>query len=317
MDAAQESLYFSNMSAIASNRRSAKASAEIPAFFLYGEPLRNADERTVHIETIASRSRLHQWNIKPHRHHEMHQLLLLQGGGVAAAIDATRVALRAPAALIVPPGSVHSFQFKQGTPGFVISFGADLARELAASTPALLDFLQRPALCSLERGALKATDLEALAHMLLREFSRSAPGRDVALQGLLAALLANLLRLTNHATAGQEPIASAAREIVARYRQLLEASYRQHLEISSYARALGISEAQLRRACRAVAGQSPVAIFHQRLLVEAERQLRYTSMTINQIAYFLGFDDPAYFSRFFTQRMRVAPKAFRSARRGD
>ena len=305
------------MSSTASSRRAATASAAVPAFFLYGEPLRNADERTIHIETIASRSRLHQWAIKPHRHRDMHQILLLQSGGVAAAVDALNAELRAPAALIVPPGSVHSFRFKPDTGGFVISFGADLARDLAGTMPVLLDFLQQPALRLLDRIALRATDLEPLARMLLREFSRSASGRDAALHGLLAALLANLLRLTHNASTGHENIPGGEREIVARYRQLLEASYCQHLEISWYARQLGVSAAMLRRACRTVAGQSPVEVIHQRLLVEAERQLRYTSMTINQIAYFLGFDDPAYFSRFFTQRMRVSPKAFRDELRGE
>jgi AraC family transcriptional activator of pobA len=48
-----------------------------------------------------------------------------------------------------------------------------------------------------------------------------------------------------------------------------------------------------------------------RLLIEAERQLRYTSLSIAQIAYHLGFQDPAYFSRFFTIRMRLSPRQFR------
>lgn len=52
-------------------------------------------------------------------------------------------------------------------------------------------------------------------------------------------------------------------------------------------------------------------LLHQRLLVEAERQLRYTSMPIAQVAYHLGFEDPAYFSRFFSRRMRISPRGFR------
>jgi AraC family transcriptional activator of pobA len=300
-----------------SSRRSRTSSAAIPAFFLYGEPLRTADERTIHIETIASRSKLHQWTIHPHRHRDLHQILLLQRGGVAAAIDARNVYLRSPAALVVPPGSVHSFRFKPDTAGFVISFGFGLARELAGTTATLLDFLQRPTLCLLDRPALRATDLEQLARMLMREFSRSAAGRDMALHGLLAALLCNLLRLTREANADLDGATTEDHEIVARYRRVLEDSYRDHLEISFYAAKLGISATLLRRACRIAAGQSPVAIAHQRLLVEAERQLRYTSMTINQIAYFLGFDDPAYFSRFFAQRMRMSPKAFRDQLRGS
>jgi AraC family transcriptional activator of pobA len=47
------------------------------------------------------------------------------------------------------------------------------------------------------------------------------------------------------------------------------------------------------------------------MLVEAERQLRYTGMSVAQVAYFLGFEDPAYFTRFFSRRTGVSPKVFR------
>jgi AraC family transcriptional activator of pobA len=46
--------------------------------------------------------------------------------------------------------------------------------------------------------------------------------------------------------------------------------------------------------------------------IEADRQLRYTPMSVAQIAYHPGFDDPAYFSRFFTRRMQQSPRAFRA-----
>ena len=54
-------------------------------------------------------------------------------------------------------------------------------------------------------------------------------------------------------------------------------------------------------------------LVHQRLLIEAERQLRYTAMSIAKIAYYLGFEDPAYFTRFFSARVRVSPRTFRAA----
>jgi len=195
MDAGCRNLYFSSMTSARTSQRAANGSVAIPAFFLYGEPLRTSDERTVHVETIATRSSLHEWKIRPHRHRDLHQALFLRKGSVAAAIDDLSTELRAPAVLIVPPGSVHSFRFQEGTVGLVISFGADLARELAATTQGLMDFLERPAACPLDRSAIAATDLEHLAEMLLREFSRSAQGRDIALSGLLAAVLANLLRV--------------------------------------------------------------------------------------------------------------------------
>jgi AraC family transcriptional activator of pobA len=284
----------------------------VPAFFLYGEPLQAPDERLVHVETIAARSRLHDWVIRPHRHRDLHQVLLTRRGRAEVTLDGRADALRSPLAIVVPPGVVHSFRFQPDTAGLVISFSSGLARELSSATGGLLDFLERSAGVTLDRASVEATDLDTLGEMLLREFGRSAPGRHVALRGLLGALLANLLRLSSESAPASTAV-GPDRELVARFRQLVERRYREHAAVAGYATELGTSEARLRRACLAVAGQSPIALVHLRLIVEAERQLRYTSMPVTQVAYYLGFEDPAYFTRFFTRRMRVSPRAFRAA----
>jgi AraC family transcriptional activator of pobA len=59
-----------------------------------------------------------------------------------------------------------------------------------------------------------------------------------------------------------------------------------------------------------------VALIHLRMIVEAERQLRYTTMPVAQVAYLLGFEDPAYFTRFFRRHSGLSPKAFRARTEG-
>ncbi len=296
--------------------RSAGA-APVPAFFLYGEPLQPPDERLVHVETIALRSQQHNWDIRPHRHRDLHQILLTQRGQVEARVDEIAESLRAPAVVVTPPGIVHSFRFQPGTLGLVCSFAPGLVPELETSGGNIAHFLDRPAVLALDRASVNATDLEMLGEMLLREFGRSAPGRHVALRGLVAAMLANVMRLTRlveMAVPGEPGLAAPEFELVARFRRLVEHLFRKHLGLAAYAAELGVSQARLRRACVGVAGQSPSELVHLRLLVEAERQLRYTSLSIAQIGYDLGFQDPAYFSRFFTSRMRQSPRDFRSGR---
>jgi AraC family transcriptional activator of pobA len=46
-------------------------------------------------------------------------------------------------------------------------------------------------------------------------------------------------------------------------------------------------------------------------MLEARRELIYTSMTIKEISELLGFTDPAYFTRFFKRQMGMSPKDFR------
>lgn len=284
----------------------------VPAFFLYGEPLQPPDERLVHIETIAARSRLHDWTIRPHRHRDLQQLVMVERGDVEVRLDDARVRLRAPSLVIVPAGTVHGFDFEPGTHGLVLSFAPALASDRDVASRRIPAALERPAACRIDRASARATDLAPLGEMLLRELGRSAPGRHMALRGLLAALLANVVRLLPDDDAAEPGAAPRDRELVARYRRLVEAGYRLHRPVGAYAADLRVSAATLRRACLAVTGQPPAELTHLRLLVEAERQLRYTMMPVAQIAYDLGFDDPAYFTRFFTRRMGLSPREFRA-----
>ena len=50
-----------------------------------------------------------------------------------------------------------------------------------------------------------------------------------------------------------------------------------------------------------------------RIVLEARRLLRYTDMTAAMIGYSLGFDDPSYFTRFFTRETGLAPRQYRSS----
>jgi AraC family transcriptional regulator, transcriptional activator of pobA len=284
---------------------------DVPAFFLYGEPLRAPDARTVHVETIAARSSLHDWKIRAHRHRDLHQVLIVWRGPIEAQLDGASASLRAPAFVIVPPLTVHSFQFGRQTDGLVVSFAAALAREIFRDFSSLGEILDRPAAARIRRSQLAATDLEQLATMLLRESSRAATGRDSALYGLLTTLLTNVVRISEGTAVPAPNAANREREMVAHFRQIVERRYRGHLTLSAYARELGTSEAALRKACARVAGQSPTQLVHARMLIEAERQLRYTGMSITQIAYYMGFEDPAYFSRFFARGMGASPRSFR------
>jgi AraC family transcriptional regulator, transcriptional activator of pobA len=294
------------------NRRGPSADrGDVPAFFLYGEPLRAPDARTVHVETIAARSSLYDWKIRAHRHRDLHQVLIVWRGPIEAQLDGATRILRGPALVIVPPLTVHSFQFGKQTDGLVVTFAAGLAREIFRDTSSLGETLDRPAAAGFRRGQLAATDLQQLATMLLRESSRAATGRDSALHGLLTTLLTNVVRISEGTTAPAPSAANREREMVASFREAVERRYRGHPGVGAYACEIGTSEAALRKACVRVAGQSPTQLIHARMLIEAERQLRYTGMSITQIAYYLGFEDPAYFSRFFTKGMGASPRSFR------
>jgi AraC family transcriptional activator of pobA len=241
-------------------------------------------------------------------------IFVLRGRGVSLA-EAATIEYSPPALIIVPAGTVHGFDFEPGTEGFVMSMTDDLLREVSRRDAGIGALFEKFTTLELPGEALRGTDLTQAFRMLIREFTRALPGHSLALEGSLKVILANVLRLSNPCAESPDATASRYREIVMSFRQVIETAFREGWSLADYAAALSVSQSRLRNACLSVTEQSPLQLVHARILLEAKRQLCYTSKPVSEIAYALGFDDPAYFTRFFSQRTGLSPRAFRSSAR--
>ncbi|HEX6994264.1 MAG TPA: helix-turn-helix domain-containing protein [Gammaproteobacteria bacterium] len=282
----------------------------IERFFLYGEPAAAWGERLLHIETIAVRSARYDWRIRPHMHAALHQLLFVAKGRVAAIAEDTLVRHRAPALIVVPAGTVHGFEFEPETEGYVLSITDDLLQDLARREAGIGRLFDVPMTLACSRSAVG--DLEHMFAAFAQEFERRDPARMLALEGWLAVVLARVLRLSQAFERTCDADLRRRRALVARFRELIARNLGEGKTIAEYAAALYVSESQLRKACLSVAEQSPIKLVHGRVLLEAKRQLLYTSKPVSEIAYALGFDDPAYFTRFFSRRTGMSPRAYRA-----
>jgi len=290
--------------------------ASVPRFFLYGEPPRDAEERFVHIETIADRSRLNDWKIRPHTHRDLHQLLVILGGGGEMRAESATHVFKSPALLIVPAGVVHAFAFQRETRGYVVTVAETALADLARREPAFRALFEGAMPVDLTRGALEAHELEEAVARLQREFQWAAPAHATATEARLVTLLVCAVRATHELAGNLRGLRGPRATLVARFRQCVEANLRADWTLNRYAKTLGVTPAQLRAACMEVTGQPPTRIVHDRLILEAKRSLMYTSMTIAEAGYDLGFSDPAYFSRFFSERVGESPAAFRRRTEG-
>lgn len=286
----------------------------IPRFFLYGEPPRAADERFVHVETIADRSRLYDWKIRPHTHRDLHQLLVILEGGGEMRAESVAHEFAAPALLIVPAGVVHAFAFSKDTRGYVVTVAESALADLSRREPAFRGLFDSALPIDLTHSALEAHELEEAVVRLQREFQWAAPAHEAATEARFTTLLVCAVWATHHQLGGAARAGGARgprATLVARFRQAVETNFRANWGMNRYAKSLSVTPAQLRAACLEVTGEPPTRIVHDRLVLEAKRTLMYTNLTIAETAYELGFSDPAYFSRFFSERVGCSPAAFR------
>ena len=124
-------------------------------------------------------------------------------------------------------------------------------------------------------------------------------------------ILVALVRLHSEISTSMPARAKSDLELIQRYRELLEAHFRTEKQLGFYASRLGVTLSKLHAACRERTGLSASKLLHERIIVEAKRNLLYSSHNVAQIALAMGFEDPAYFNRFFSQRVGMAPGAYR------
>lgn len=283
----------------------------VPRFFLYGEPPRDPHERFVHVETIADRSRLYDWHIRPHGHRALHQILVIFRGAGEMQAEIQRRPFEAPALLTVPAGVIHGFTFLPDTEGYVVTFAETLFGGLAREEPAFRGLFAAAGCASLGTDPAEEQELADALPRLKRELAWQAPASAAAITARLTTVLVSAVRALHQPEIAASAAANARAALVARFREKMEDHLRMGLTIAQYAKALNVTPAQLRAACLEVTGKPPVRVLDERVLLEAKRTLTYTNMTVAETAYYLGFSDPAYFSRFFRKLAGESAAAFR------
>jgi AraC family transcriptional regulator, transcriptional activator of pobA len=267
-----------------------------------------------HFERIPVRSGRFNWEIEPHQHDAFLQLLLLTSGGAEVVVNGRSTRVAAPALVLIPAQNVHGFHFTSDTDGPVVTAAQKpLAALLAVLAPGLEALFARPVVLALAPGDPALPPLAGLFAALEQEWRVHQAGHAIAGLAVLAALLVHVARLSRSQPdpGGMQPSRQGA--LVDRFKTLVNEKFRTHLPVEAYASRLGVSAGQLTRLTRHILGTTAQGVLNARLLFEAERDLIYTVDSVKQIAASLGFDDAAYFSRFFRKHRGQTPLAFRAA----
>lgn len=288
----------------------------IPNYDLYGDSSRIEDSSAFNFEWIPQRSSLHNWNILPHRHDSFIQVLYLVEGGVEVHIDHVDQRLQAPCVMLIPAGHVHGFRFSRNTQGPVVTAMQKPLESIAGlMMPSLLDTIRTPRLLSLNLEMRYIDQLMPLFLALEQESKTPAGGQVAAGTSLLLALMVQVHRISQLSNSENTPAhysISRKAQKIEKFRTLLNRQFRTQHSLQTYAEQVGVSLGQLSRLCREVLGKSSLQVMNDRLIQEAQRELVYSSVPIKQLASELGFEDDAYFSRFFRKHTGVSPKDYRA-----
>jgi AraC family transcriptional activator of pobA len=288
------------------------APAVVPRVRLYVDRAREADNWFVHVGHVSDRGR---WQTAPHAHPGYGQLIFVRNGRGVMNLEGRKVSFEGPCVLLLPAECIHGLNYEIDVDRWVVTIEAAFLSQVNSKLPAFAQIWAEHRIIPLSCAPEAATTCHNLIEKLQQEVGSRAIGLVAGAEALLTYLLLTLVRCAGLDQVDHESVRRHKFRLVDRFRELIEQHFRESLSLQEYTAMMAVSLPQLRAACMGATGQKPAKMIHARLLAEAKRNLIFGDMSIEQIAFSLGFSNSSYFARFFRKEVGQTAGQFRISAR--
>ncbi|MFT2008689.1 helix-turn-helix domain-containing protein [Pontibacter sp. 13R65] len=208
---------------------------------------------------------------------------------------------------LLPPYRVHQLN-KAGKKGVLLSFKRDLldeeAKEFSLDVFKIFNFHGEYTFLKVSK---ELSDQLCKVYDLMEEEYQKGDYSLLIIQSLLKAFLLNIIRIKEHAFTTQD----VNQKRVYEFMLLLEENYLHSRNIDFYADKIGVSSKRLNQILKEKLQKTGLQLIHDRIILEAKRQIIHSAHTLKEIAYLLEFKEYPYFSRFFKHHTSQTPEHFK------
>lgn len=209
------------------------------------------------------------------------------------------------------PGQVFSVASESVKEAYKISFVKDFYciqthdKAVACNGVLFNNVYETPYVKPCEKDTLK---LSFILESLEEEFQKNEVAQYDMLQAYLKQFIILSVRIQKELAPTKTDVET---KLFKDFSLLVEQNFKSMHAVSEYAERLALSPKSLTKNFQRVGAESPSDFIKNRILLEAKRQLIYTDVPVKEIAYDLGYNDAAYFTRFFTKAENKSPLQFR------
>jgi len=150
--------------------------------------------------------------------------------------------------------------------------------------------------------------LDFILEGLIEEFKTNEAAQYDMLQTYLKQFIIHAVRVQKQHLTVKEDVET---KLFKDFSVLVEQNYKKLHSVTDYANRLGLSPKSLTKHFNKIGSQTPSDFIKNRIILEAKRQLIYSNDSVKEIAYGLGFNDAAYFTRFFKKGTLKSPLQFK------
>ena len=249
----------------------------------------------------------------PHRHNYYEIFLFIKGGGVHE-IDFEIFPIESGSVHFVSPGQVHLVKRALDSYGSVIFFSRDFYylnlpdKNILYELPFLNNNTSEPIL-NLNEEEFQV--FNQLLENIEKEYKSDNEVKESIIRSYLHILLLKSKSFFDQLKGGPEFKDNPSSKLVYDFKILVEKNYRSLHFVKDYADMLSTTPEQLNDETKKVTGKTASDLISDRIILETKRLLLYSESTNKEIAYFLNYDDPSHFSKFFKNKLGISPSEFR------
>lgn len=154
----------------------------------------------------------------------------------------------------------------------------------------------------------ESSKLNFILSELIDEFKLNEAAQYDMLQSYLKQFIIHSVRVRKERHIIKDDIES---KLFKDFSTLVEFNFTKLHSVTDYAERLGVSPKSITKHFQKIGTQKPSDFIKNRIILEAKRKLIYSDASVKEIAFDLGFNDPAYFTRFFTKATSFSPLNFK------
>lgn len=158
----------------------------------------------------------------------------------------------------------------------------------------------------------EAEEISYLEKMFSNEMLMRDNFQGEMLRTLLKRIIIKTTRIAKQQSESYQQFPDEKMDVVRKFALLLEGNFKKEHKVSFYAAALNKSPKTLSNVFALLKQPAPSTLIRNRLVLEAKRYLHYTDKSAKEIAYDLGFESPAHFSKFFKLYAGINISAFKN-----